>query len=65
MGDTIIVTQEIFVVEFEQESKFMFHHARITIMYHMNSGEQLFLDRDHYRPIPKRHGRVRLTSPKI
>ena len=33
------VTQEISVVEFEQESKFLFHHARIMTIYHLLKGK--------------------------
>jgi hypothetical protein len=33
MVDTMVVTQENYVVEFEQEPKLLFHHTRFMTMY--------------------------------
>jgi len=30
VGDTMAVTQKIFIVEFGQKSRFLFHHTRVT-----------------------------------
>jgi hypothetical protein len=34
VGDTMTVTQKNFIVEFGQESRFLFHHTRVTTICH-------------------------------
>jgi hypothetical protein len=39
VGDTMAVTQEIFIVEFGHESRFLFHHTKVTTICHPLKGK--------------------------